>query len=421
MSENDTKLERWRQFWQQANSDANWVAAKKATDAKRELIKQKLLDHLKAFLADTISVEQFRSEFDSKTRTEWSSFGLKGMSGAMFLNMLVKHISDSDLLTSKLKHVLMVPVDVDDAKLKLTQFLQFLQGLIQNGSATKRQLQPARASFFVSAWWHMQDTETWPIYYVSGRKSLDVEGTFNPTGDTVEDYFDFREAFNELAKALELNSWQCEHLLDWFNKYEETPDPPVVVPPVTDGGDDDDVVDDGEAKISHTQIQWLLAKIGHRFGCQVWIASNDQSKVWDGQSLGDLSIKSLPTLGLDSSSQKIISLIDVVWLKGTKQIAAAFEVEHTTSVYSGILRMSDLIALSPNLNFPLYLVAPEKRLAKVQRELSRPTFQTLELHKRCGYFSDEVLIKESGAILKWATDIAAIDRLASKVDDVELD
>ena len=83
--------------------------------------------------------------------------------------------------------------------------------------------------------------------------------------------------------------------------------------------------------------------------------------------------------------------------------------------------MSDLTVLSPNLFFPLYIVAPEERLPKVQRELSRPTFQTLELHKRCGYFSYESLFDQADNIKQWANDPSAIDKLASRIDDTDSD
>jgi hypothetical protein len=39
-------------------------------------------------------------------------------------------------------------------------------------------------------------------------------------------------------------------------------------------------------------------------------------------------------------------------------------VEHTTAVYSGLLRMSDLITLHPNLTIRLYIVAPDARKAR---------------------------------------------------------
>ncbi len=191
----------------------------------------------------------------------------------------------------------------------------------------------------------------------------------------------------------------------------------VATPPATAAGPTSQA-QGGQASLGHTQVQWLLAKIGKKLGCRVWIAANDHKKEWQGERLGDLSISSLPELGMDSESQRIVRMIDVLWLKGRKQVAAAFEVEHTTSVYSGLLRMSDLAALSPNLNFPLYIVAPGERLAKVRRELSRPTFQALELHKRCGFFSYELLSQEAESIMRWADDASAIDKLAEKVDDM---
>jgi hypothetical protein len=49
-----------------------------------------------------------------------------------------------------------------------------------------------------------------------------------------------------------------------------------------------------------------------------------------------------------------------------------------TSVYSGLLRMADLIAMQPNINIPLYIVAPDKRREKVLEEINRPTFSRLE-------------------------------------------
>ena len=42
----------------------------------------------------------------------------------------------------------------------------------------------------------------------------------------------------------------------------------------------------------------------------------------------------------------LIEHIDVLWLRGNR-VEAAFEVEHTAAVCSGLLRMSDLITLHP--------------------------------------------------------------------------
>jgi hypothetical protein len=68
-------------------------------------------------------------------------------------------------------------------------------------------------------------------------------------------------------------------------------------------------------------------------------------------------------------------------------------IESTTSIYSGLLRMSDLIAMQPNLNIPLYLVAPDERREKVLIEVNRPTFSRLSppLAEVCRYIAFSAL------------------------------
>ena len=79
----------------------------------------------------------------------------------------------------------------------------------------------------------------------------------------------------------------------------------------------------------------------------------------------------------DPVTNKTTELSDVLWLKGNT-IIAAFEIESTTSIYSGLLRMADLVAMQPNINIPLYIVAPDKRREKGIEEINRPTFSRLD-------------------------------------------
>src|SRR5262245_52006153 len=81
-------------------------------------------------------------------------------------------------------------------------------------------------------------------------------------------------------------------------------------------------------------------------------------------------------LQFDDATNRTIELIDVLWLKG-HAIVAAFEIESTTSIYSGLLHMSDLIPMQPQMNIPLDLVAPDERREKVLVEVNRPTFTRL--------------------------------------------
>jgi hypothetical protein len=127
----------------------------------------------------------------------------------------------------------------------------------------------------------------------------------------------------------------------------------------------------------HEEIQWMLLKLGNDMGLDVWVAKNDRSREVRGHRFADLPrLKSELPLQFDEATNRTIELIDVLWLKGNA-IAAAFEIETTTSIYSGLLRMSDLISMQPNLNIPLYLVAPDERRDKVYTEVNRPTFSRL--------------------------------------------
>jgi hypothetical protein len=106
-----------------------------------------------------------------------------------------------------------------------------------------------------------------------------------------------------------------------------------------------------------------------------------------------------------SERTRTIELIDVLWLRGNA-IVAAFEIECTTSIYSGLLRMADLNAMQPNLAIPLYLVAPEERRNKVIAKVNRPTFSRLSppMKRMCRYISIPALqeqVKQMAAMVQY--------------------
>jgi hypothetical protein len=159
-----------------------------------------------------------------------------------------------------------------------------------------------------------------------------------------------------------------------------------------EGLEQPELLSEAEAKTAttrHTEIQYQLMTLGAEMGFDIWVARNDRSRNWNGKVLGELPqvIDELPTQ-FNEATNRTIELIDVLWLKGNS-IASAFEVECTTSVYSGLLRMSDLLALQPNIDIKLFLVAPDERRDKVKQEILRPTFSLREkpLAEVCGFIS----------------------------------
>jgi hypothetical protein len=153
----------------------------------------------------------------------------------------------------------------------------------------------------------------------------------------------------------------------------------------------------------HTEVQWLLLKLGNDMGLDVWVARNDRERSINGTRFSDLPRmrRDLPRQ-FDDATNRTIRLIDVLWLEGNS-IKAAFEIECTTSIYSGLLRMSDLIAVQPNLNIPLYIVAPEERRDKVKEEVNRPTFSRLSPPMRdvCRFISISTLQENVSRVGTW--------------------
>ncbi|WP_176952944.1 type II restriction endonuclease [Belnapia rosea] len=126
---------------------------------------------------------------------------------------------------------------------------------------------------------------------------------------------------------------------------------------------------------THTAVQGWLRDLGLALGYDVWIAANDRNRPLGGGKLSDGCLATLP--GFDTGAgADAVRLIDVLWLdRDSKRIVAAYEVEHTTSIYSGIVRMLDL-ALGPEAHAleGMFLVAPKGREGDVREQLARPAF-----------------------------------------------
>ncbi|SRR5260370_15689900 len=128
LSEN--QIDHWRLLYQEAKSDPQWVSYYKALDVQRLEDQKEMVELLNLYLTGKTTTEELRSTFDRKTRKEWNTFGLKGMSGAMFLNMLVKHVDGERALAEQLRLVLCLPKDILDGREKMQAFLHYLEGVI---------------------------------------------------------------------------------------------------------------------------------------------------------------------------------------------------------------------------------------------------------------------------------------------------
>jgi type II restriction enzyme len=138
----------------------------------------------------------------------------------------------------------------------------------------------------------------------------------------------------------------------------------------------------------HVKTQWALIQLGRAEGCSVWVPTNDRNLSFRKQSFASFTLERLPNFGFDENTRRIVQNIDVLWL--TKNvIRKAFEVESTTVIYSGLLRLNDLILSQPNNQIDLYIVASQARRQRVYTQLVRPTFQPLI--PKCQFLSFEAI------------------------------
>jgi len=139
---------------------------------------------------------------------------------------------------------------------------------------------------------------------------------------------------------------------------------------------------------AHLKIQSHLIRLGRAEGCTVWVPPNDRSLSYRGNVFAKATLERLPNFGFEENTRRIVHNIDVLWL--TKNvIRKAFEVESTTSIYSGLLRLNDLVLSQPNNRIELYIVADVRRRNQVFNQLIRPSFH--ELTTRCRFVGFETV------------------------------
>ena len=95
---------------------------------------------------------------------------------------------------------------------------------------------------------------------------------------------------------------------------------------------------------------------------------------------------------------------------------AAYEIEHTTSISSGLLRLYDLDALCPTRIMHLCVVIPNPSLQRIQAVLARPAFQRLNMQERCLIIQEEILLQQAEHILRWASNPSVMTRLALRLE-----
>jgi len=140
---------------------------------------------------------------------------------------------------------------------------------------------------------------------------------------------------------------------------------------------------------THTKTQWILIKIGIIKGYDVWVAKNDTNKEYNNEKFGNLCLKEIPQFS-SSEALGIAQYVDVIWFKkGTTFPVSFFEIETTTSVYSGLLRLNDI-----RIDFPMdkaYIISSNNRRSLFDTQIQRKTFNSSGLNEICVFETYEAV------------------------------
>jgi type II restriction enzyme len=135
---------------------------------------------------------------------------------------------------------------------------------------------------------------------------------------------------------------------------------------------------------THSQVQTILADIGAKKGHDIWLPRSNRAQI-DRVLAPDLPLRDAIPHAL-ASVVSIAEEIDVIWLRrGSGLLAALYEVEHTTSIYSGLLRFNDIHLVASSERPTFTIVAKDVRRDVFTRNVQRPTFTYSGLDKLCTF------------------------------------
>lgn len=166
----------------------------------------------------------------------------------------------------------------------------------------------------------------------------------------------------------------------------------------------------------HTEMQFHLVRVGNALGYATLVAANDRSRTHAGQKLSfHCGLNCLPELGVAAEVASTVDLIDVLWFdKQSRRVVCAFEVEKSTSIYSGILRLADLAIALPDEQIRVCLVAPDSREKEVLAQLRRPSLLATT-QKAFSYLLFSDLVKHCDALCHFGEDHSILDKIVKQV------
>ncbi|HNP96878.1 MAG TPA: hypothetical protein PKJ63_14660, partial [Cyclobacteriaceae bacterium] len=175
-----------------------------------------------------------------------------------------------------------------------------------------------------------------------------------------------------------------------------------------------EVLDEKHEEDLHTEMQFHLLRIGKSLGYDPIAAVNDRNKSYGEVNFSFMSRSHFPQMNIEKETLNTIQLIDVLWFeKGSANVVCAFEVEKSTSIYSGILRLTDLAYSFPEQDVTLFIIIPDKREKDLVLQLKRPSVRNAHIHIKYILFSD--LRQHCDALCKFGDSHKILEKIAKAI------
>ena len=198
-------------------------------------------------------------------------------------------------------------------------------------------------------------------------------------------YLNFNKLANELKNRHNLKPQEMDIILTNLPAWTTEPLPekeePVVSKPES--------IDIN--KLKHEDVQGILVELGNLLKYKTYVA--DPSKPYKNKTLGDsATLKKMPLFTYDWILNTV-KLIDVIWFRAGEDEfpVACFEIEHTTDVTKGLLRLYNLKSLGTKL----FIIAPKNVETKFETEVNKTPFREIKSRYHFRSYQDLAAFYES--------------------------
>lgn len=130
-----------------------------------------------------------------------------------------------------------------------------------------------------------------------------------------------------------------------------------------------------DVKLTHYDLQAKLVLVGSYLGYRTFVPAPDKNKQTIFGVLGDLCTeREIPEGSIPGLSLNTVKFVDVIWFDEEGYPTHAFEVEHTTDITKGLLRLYQV----HKLRIKMFIISEEINKGKFQREVAKSPFAKIK-------------------------------------------